>query len=209
MRATITALALFMSSALACQPTSDYKMSYYGYVDNDPAGAAVSYNCGGRGGKASGDGSYANPLTAAVAKGIFAECELIYSPTLKKYLRVEDDCATCNGQWIDIWTGPTTSNGGSALSACENSLTGSFTARHVLIQSPPDNLEVTTAALFDGNCNTANVFADNAGNTSCTGGSGTTNPPAVSSASYIAPSATSTKKPHKHHHGSRRRNRQI
>jgi len=204
MRATFAALALFMSSALACQPTSNYLMSYYGYVDNDPAGPAVSYNCGGRGGKAGGDGSYANPLTAAVAKGIFAECELLYSPTLKKYLRIEDQCATCDGAWIDIWTGPTTSNGGSALRTCENTLTGSFTARHVLIQSPPDNLEVTTAELFDGTCNTANIFADNAANIACTGSSKTTNPPAVASASYIAPVSSATGKRHKKHRGNRR-----
>jgi len=208
MRATIAAFALFMSSALACQPTSNFKMSYYGYVDNDPAGSSVAYNCGGRGTHAGGDGTYANPLTAAVAKGIFEKCELIYSPTLKKYLRIEDDCATCSGQWIDIWTGPTDSNGGSALSKCEGTLTGSFTARHVLIQSPPDNLEVTTAALFDGTCNSGNVFAANAGNTSCDGVSGTT--PAVTSAAYIAPSATPSTKSgsKKHKHQNRRQPRQ-
>lgn len=44
----------------------------------------------------SGTGTYSNPLTFASAPGEFSQCEIIYFPYLKKYLRFEDSCAECS-----------------------------------------------------------------------------------------------------------------
>jgi hypothetical protein len=52
------------------------------YPDNDPPGPATAYDCG-RGYKAGGTGTYADPLTFASAPGEFTQCEIIYDPCTK------------------------------------------------------------------------------------------------------------------------------
>ncbi len=99
----------------ACYTKSGVTISFYGYSNNDPTGAGTAYSCAGRnnvaGGKRTtpfcnifdepennilGIGTYSNPLTFASAPGEFSDCEIIYLPYLKKYLRFEDSCAQCS-----------------------------------------------------------------------------------------------------------------
>jgi hypothetical protein len=148
MLASIALLATFAASTLACAPMKNFKMTFYGYPDNSPPGPQVRFNCGGRGGKAGGTGTYADPLTMASAMGRFAQCELVYSPYLQKYLRNEDSCANCHGDWVDVWLGPTTSNPGSALMSCQNTLTGTDKSTHSIIQAPPADLPATGKSHF-------------------------------------------------------------
>lgn len=101
----------------------------------------------GANGKARGTGTYEDPLTMAAATKYFAKCEIVYSPFLQKYLRYEDTCSGCEDSasegivHVDIWTGPTDSNAGSALLKCENTLTPS--AKQSIVRSPPATLPVT------------------------------------------------------------------
>jgi hypothetical protein len=143
-----TILAFLVLPGLACQQSSGFIMTFYGWPDNDPPGNSVAYNCGGRNNAAAGNGTYTNPLTMAAAVGIFSVCEIVYSPYLEKYLRLEDTCQDCVGNWTDVWLGSFTSDGGDALSACEDTLTGDDTPIHLVIRSPPDNLQVNGKNLY-------------------------------------------------------------
>ena len=91
-----------------------------------------------------GTGTYADPLTIAAQKGRFADCELFYSTYLKKYLRIEDTCAACTGDWIDVWTGSFTSDPGAGLKTCQDTLTGSDKPNHMILMAPPDGLDAVS-----------------------------------------------------------------
>lgn len=118
------------------------------YPDNDPPGPATAYDCG-RGFQAGGTGTYADPLTFASAPGEFNQCEIIYDPYTKKYLRFEDFCAQCDTDWkasprinhIDLWTGSTTVNGGQEQIQCENDLTPAERSQ-TIVRQPSQNLPV-------------------------------------------------------------------
>ncbi|PIG90281.1 hypothetical protein AARAC_006392 [Aspergillus arachidicola] len=120
--------------------------TFYGFPDNDPPGCAIAYDCG-RGLAAGGAGTFNDPLTFASAPGEFQICEIIYDPYLRKYLRMEDSCDSCNRDWankvwhIDIWTGSSTVNGGNDQVNCENRLTPAPQHKPV-IRGPGPNLPV-------------------------------------------------------------------
>lgn len=132
--------------AQACSTVSGVAVTFYGYPDNDPPGPATALNCGGRNYVAGGDGTFGNPLTFASDPREYSACEVVYSSYLKKYLRMEDTCATCIADWnngvkhIDIWTGSATSNGGQNQINCENSLTPNNGQQ--FLRAPPNNLPV-------------------------------------------------------------------
>ena len=87
------ALHILAGAANACSVTHHVKMTFFGYPDNDPAGADTAYDCGGRNNIAGGKGTYDDPLTCASnGVGFTTPCERVYSPYLRKYLRVEDSC---------------------------------------------------------------------------------------------------------------------
>ncbi len=48
-------------------------------------------------------GTYQDPITVATHKGSFKPGTRMYVPFAKKYLIVEDECATCAPDHIDIW----------------------------------------------------------------------------------------------------------
>lgn len=81
--------------AKSCSIIDNVKMTFFGYPDNSPPGAGTAYDCGGRHNIAGGRGTYTDPLTFASANSEYAPCELVYSPYLKKYLRMEDHCVEC------------------------------------------------------------------------------------------------------------------
>src|SRR5262245_15262186 len=94
--ATAVLLATAFGAAQACSVVTGVHVTFYGWADNSPAGDGVAYNCGGRNFHAGGTGTYANPLTFASAPGEYSQCEIVYSPYLKKYLRMEDSCDACS-----------------------------------------------------------------------------------------------------------------
>jgi len=179
---SILSLALAASTVNACSTQGDTTVTFYGYPDNSPPGAGTAYNCGGRNNIAGGTGTYADPLTFATADGEFQQCEIIYLPYLKKYLRYEDSCEQCTTDWssgkahIDVWTGSNSSNGGQNQIDCEDSLTPDAQS---IVRSPPNNLDVDDSALFDGSCHTDHTYPGNAASCSGSGSGGST--PASSS----------------------------
>ncbi|KAI1377832.1 hypothetical protein F4677DRAFT_413671 [Hypoxylon crocopeplum] len=85
--------ALFAS---ACSVVSDVRVTLSGIPDNDPPHTIITaHDCGGRNSKAGGTGTYDDPVTFASSPGEYGVCDIVYSPYLKKYLRMEDDCETC------------------------------------------------------------------------------------------------------------------
>ena len=99
----ISLICLFCLLALGsgCAVVSGVKFTAYGYPD---ASGTPAYKCNGNrvvptqpGDKTKlGDGSFQHPYAAAAAGGsVFAKCELLYMPLLKKYFRVQDDCSGC------------------------------------------------------------------------------------------------------------------
>jgi hypothetical protein len=146
MRASIIVVISSLSIAMACSKVTKVTHTFYGYPDNDPPGPATAYDCG-RGYKAGGTGTYADPLTFASAPGEFNQCEIIYDPYTRKYLRFEDFCAQCDSDWkaspkiahIDLWTGSATVNGGQDQINCENNLTPNS---QIIVRQPSKNLPV-------------------------------------------------------------------
>jgi hypothetical protein len=115
---------------------------------DDLPGGAIAYDCG-RGFKAGGTGTYTDPLTFASAPGEFNQCEVIYDPYLRKYLRFEDYCAQCTTDWaasprinhIDVWAGSANVDGGQEQIQCENDLTPAGQSQ-TIVRQPSANLPV-------------------------------------------------------------------
>lgn len=84
-------------------------LTMYGWPDNSPPGAAIAYPKSDGyptlHDEASGSGTYSDPLTVAVAKGYLKPGTRVYISAYHKYGMVEDECATCTGNWIDVWVG--------------------------------------------------------------------------------------------------------
>ncbi|OJJ50249.1 hypothetical protein ASPZODRAFT_164235 [Penicilliopsis zonata CBS 506.65] len=146
-------LALFHLSALACELVPDVNFTFFGFPDNHPPGAGIAFDCG-RGHIAGGLGTFEDPVTFASAVNEFNSCEVIYAPSLHKYLRFEDVCEQCTIDWangvrhIDIWTGNNSFDGGDIQIACENNLT---TTGQFIVRGPPASLPLDTTPLFDSN----------------------------------------------------------
>ncbi|KAI1811062.1 hypothetical protein GGS20DRAFT_564791 [Poronia punctata] len=157
----------------ACTITTGAKTTFYGVPDNDPAGSdAIAFSCGARGYHAGGTGTYDDPLTFASRVGSsYGECEIVYAPYLKKYIRNEDTCAACDtGEWVDVFTG-NSNNGGDAQVECENRLTPDGTQS--IIRDPARDLEVDETPLFSsGTCNTGNIYPNNNPSSYCGGNGG-------------------------------------
>lgn len=99
---TLTALLLSASSpAISCQVQTNWKITFFGYPDNSPPSGDIAFDCG-RGFAAGGDGSLNDPVTMAAAYNVFAKCEVIYIPYLKKYARYEDYCGQCGTFFLSL-----------------------------------------------------------------------------------------------------------
>lgn len=122
-------------------------VTYYGWPDNDPPGTAIAYPVIHRG--AGGTGTYQDPITFA-SSSQFSKGQILYVPYIKKYVIKEDLCASCTGNWIDIWMN-SNSNYSSQVTACERYWTrwqGNETNIEI---NPPSNREVDTRPLFNIN----------------------------------------------------------
>lgn len=149
----ISFASLAISASAACTKMGYITHTFYGYPDNSPAGPAIAYDCG-RGYTAGGTGTYSDPLTFASASSEFSQCEIIYDPYTRKYLRHEDDCAQCETDWangirhIDVWTGSSTVNGGQDQINCEDDLTPADRSQ-TIVRRPDSNYPVDSEfALF-------------------------------------------------------------
>ncbi|KAF9882674.1 hypothetical protein FE257_005648 [Aspergillus nanangensis] len=153
------AICLFLSAAFKGGKAENVTHTFYGYPDNDPPGPAIASDCGRGENAPGGTGTYDNPLTFASVPGEYDDCEVIYAPYLKKYLIREDDCASCTGPHIDIWTGDRDNDGGDDQIECEERLTPNDEIE--VVRNPADSLDVDESALYEyGSCGTDRVYPD-------------------------------------------------
>jgi 3D (Asp-Asp-Asp) domain-containing protein len=128
---------------------TDVYITYYGWVDNDPPGPAIAYpkseNSASLHQSAGGTGSFEDPITFASDRGAFPVGTKIYVPYIQKYVIMEDMCASCSGNHIDIWM---ESDGSfpSQLLACEDYWTKSKIQVEI---NPPNNRSVDSSPLFN------------------------------------------------------------
>jgi 3D (Asp-Asp-Asp) domain-containing protein len=132
------------------------EVTQYGWDDNSPPGNAIAYPTIHQ--TAGGTGTYADPITFATDQDEYPPGTILYVPFMEKYVIMEDDCVQCDSDWsksmlrhIDVWMNSNGTEDANSLFSCEDSWTKTSTA---VITSPPDNLEVTTAPLFDPSTNT-------------------------------------------------------
>src|SRR5579883_1635532 len=155
-------------------------LTFYGNFDNSPPGCAIAHPVihTQNGGCAGGKGTFADPITFAVApqvQGRVKPGERIYIPSLQKYFIMEDDCTAsgpggpavqgqgCDGELksgvneFDIWIGATSKGdnpGGKAsngqMSSCEDRLTASNVT--VIMNATVGQPVNTTPLLNHGKC---------------------------------------------------------
>lgn len=101
----VATAASLLGAAQGCSVVSNVKITFYGAPDNDPPGDATAYPCGSRNYHAGGTGAYNDPLTFATAPGEYDQCEIVYFPYLKKYIRMEDYCEQCC-PYLPLYTQP-------------------------------------------------------------------------------------------------------
>ncbi len=150
------------------------QITFYGYPDNDDGHGhfgtnIIAHHQDGRPTNQDGDpiasgiGTYANPLTAATAEGnhLLPPGTLVYVPGFKKYLLVEDDCASCDSDdWIDIWM-ESNANFADEVQACEEAWTPDDSIE-VEVQ-PPNNHAVDTTPFFNMNTGVCRSSASSKG----------------------------------------------
>ena len=148
---TMVALTSAMVLLLAGGPpaaaaTQTFYVTGYSYWDNDPPGsAAIAYP--GLHRQAAGQGTYADPITAAVStsSGI-APGTRFYVPFLRRYVIVEDQCASCGPLWIDLWVD------GSANEAVSERCMSAITGNHVVIRGPASGYPVDPGPISTQAC---------------------------------------------------------
>jgi len=130
-------------------------VTFYSAADNDPPGSTDIAHPSDRHRTAGGSGTFEDPITMATDVREIPVGGVVYSPTLRRYFVMEDDCAPCVQEWgaskkahVAFWVGGGTD---SRVAACEDSLTS---ARPVTIEyDPPPGLPVDTRPLYsDGKC---------------------------------------------------------
>ncbi|MBV8117340.1 MAG: hypothetical protein JO192_12625 [Candidatus Eremiobacteraeota bacterium] len=113
--------------------TTSATVTFYGWPDNSPPGAAIAHPVIHS--VAGGDGSYCNPTTFATEPTSsenkkFPYGTRLYVPLVQKYFIREDDCTTsgpqglgCSGTWFDLWIGGDANSNSNDVINCENSIT--------------------------------------------------------------------------------------
>ncbi len=125
----------------------------YGWPDNSPPGDAISNPVIHQ--TAGGTGTYADPITLAVAYSgstlEYAAGTSFYIPNVRRYFIVEDTCSGCythtpsgDTAHVDMWVGGDASSSTSDVENCEDDLTGSF----LIIENPADDYAVVPGSLF-------------------------------------------------------------
>jgi hypothetical protein len=118
----------------------------YTWFDNDPPGPAIATPMVHA--QAGGTGSYADPVTLAVAEGRFEPGTRFYLPRLRRYLVVEDTCASCGQRdvWIDVWIDGRNAHPAEAT-ACAERMTGTFDVEI----DPPAGRPVSAGPVYAAN----------------------------------------------------------
>lgn len=118
----------------------------YTWFDNDPPGPAIASPVIHD--QAGGSGTYADPVTLAVAEGRFAPGTRFYLPHVRRYFIVEDTCASCGERdlWVDMWIDGRHGDEDD-VTACAHRLTGTFTIE----ASPPSGRAVSSGPLYGNN----------------------------------------------------------
>lgn len=137
------------------------KLTFYGYPDNDPPNSdAIAHPTPGRE-RAGGVGTYEDPVTTASLKvdegGWLRPGQRLYAPSLKKYLIIEDDCADCVADQIDVWISGV-GHDKDTVEACEARWTPNDPIEVEL--DPPPGREVVVDAFFKdgtGECRDPNA----------------------------------------------------
>jgi len=121
----------------------DAYVTAYTWYDNDPPGPAIADPVLHR--TAGGTGSWADPVTLAVADGRFSPGTRLYLPHVRRYFIVEDTCASCGARplWVDMWIDGR-DGGPSDVKTCAERLTGDFTVE----LDPPPGRPVDAGILF-------------------------------------------------------------
>jgi 3D (Asp-Asp-Asp) domain-containing protein len=128
------------------------KMTFYGFPDNDPDHSKqIKYPIKHQ--EAGGTGTYDDPITVAVVTqsngGNWSPGTLMYVPSLQKYLIVEDECANCDKDQIDVWMNSDQNCSDDVILACENTLTPAGPVEVEI--NPPAGQSTVSAPLFDTN----------------------------------------------------------
>lgn len=135
-----------------------FYITFYGWPDNTPAGTEIAYPkskfSSSKHNFAGGTGTYQDPTTFAAQRGAFPLGTIFYVPYLKKYIILEDICASCelNANHIDIWL-ESDERWEKEVLRCQRRFTRED---ELVIINPTSSLSVEKAALFDtdtGNCN--------------------------------------------------------
>ncbi len=157
------------ASASSSATTEQAFITMYGWYDNTPPSATISYPVIHQ--TAGGTGTWADPITYASSTAETKAGTRIYVPRVQKYFIMEDDCSECDADWsghgpdggpnmwhFDLWLG---GKGGNAISAieCEDALTNynpdNTPKLESVLVNPPSNETVSSAPLFNtsnGNC---------------------------------------------------------
>jgi hypothetical protein len=164
---------LFGASSALAASTQQMFLTFYGWYDNTPPGADISYpqihdTAGGK-------GTFADPITFATTTKMLKAGTKVWVPRVKKYFIMEDSCQECGDDWsghgpnggpglrhIDLWLG---GKGGNAFDAinCEDALThyndDNTPTLEPVVVSPPSNEPVDTTPLFkSGKCYNPSSF---------------------------------------------------
>ena len=128
----------------ATEGTALLTLTFYGYPDNDPVGNAIAYPQIHT--VAGGTGTYDDPRTVAIVTdkngGHWSPGTRMYVPQLSQYLIVEDECASCVPDQIDVWMDSTEANRDQVLQ-CEKTWTPKE-AVEVEIDPPPGRPVIPT-----------------------------------------------------------------
>ncbi|KAK5165363.1 uncharacterized protein LTR77_008892 [Saxophila tyrrhenica] len=145
------------------------RLTFFGYPDNcDDTGCyrdATAYDCQGRGSIAGGDGTFDNPLTAAIKTGgNFEPCQIAYTTYLQKFLIFDGLCASCTPDHVDIWVQSSCSDDADSVCACEDQLTPDVDdyLYYGITADDPSTFNVDTTPLYSGGC-TGNTYPTSAG----------------------------------------------
>lgn len=135
---------------------SEYNITFYGFVDNDPPGRDIAFPkykyLSTIHDQAGGKGTFDDPITLASDPKKLKIGTKVYVPFLKKYFVMEDSCATCIKDWqlknkahIDLWIESEEINSDKLLE-CENLLTRQRADVEI---NPKEEREVDLTPLFN------------------------------------------------------------